>query len=190
MEQSFERMLIEHCAPTLRNMKPANLFRYSPEANEQIKDIICAWNSELRKYGVSLIVLKSCPVSGDILLYAFRPFWLKKIMMNSRVREFMIKEGYPDTADIPALLEELSGRLCLGREFPHEIGIFLGYPLEDVIGFIENKGENYTYSGYWKSYGDPEAAMACGNRYLQCMRSCLQKFEQGISIIQLVSSAA
>ena len=36
--------------------------------------------------------------------------------------------------------------------FPHEIGLFLGYPFEDVMGFIENKGENYLCSGCWKVY--------------------------------------
>lgn len=43
-----------------------------------------------------------------------------------------------------------------GEEFPHEIGLLLEYPLEDVIGFIENEGRNYLYSGYWKVYADVE----------------------------------
>ena len=38
-------------------------------------------------------------------------------------------------------------------EFPHEIGLFLGYPVEDVKGFIKNRGKNCLYSGYWKVYG-------------------------------------
>ena len=54
------------------------------------------------------------------------------------------------------LLKRLSDRImmyCGGNiEFPHEIGAFLEYPVEDVRGFLENKGENYLYSGYWKVY--------------------------------------
>lgn len=36
------------------------------------------------------------------------------------------------------------------KNFPHEIGIFLGYPLDDVIGFIEHKP--YYLVGDWKVY--------------------------------------
>ena len=41
-----------------------------------------------------------------------------------------------------------------GKRFPHEIGVLLGYPAEDVKGFVVNEGKNYLYSGYWKVYGD------------------------------------
>ena len=42
------------------------------------------------------------------------------------------------------------------NKFPHELGLFLGYPIEDMEGFIKNKGENYLYAGYWKVYQDAE----------------------------------
>ena len=65
-----------------------------------------------------------------------------------------------------------------GEHSPHEIGIFLGYPLEDVVGFVRNKGKNYTFKGYWKAYGDPAAAQArfasfrkCTDVYLRCYRN-------------------
>ncbi len=35
-----------------------------------------------------------------------------------------------------------------GKQFPHEMGLLLGYPVEDVVGFMENNGKNYLYSGY------------------------------------------
>lgn len=44
------------------------------------------------------------------------------------------------------------------KDFPHEIGLFLGYPLEDVQGFIENRAEGYKCVGCWKVYGDEEYA--------------------------------
>ncbi len=31
-------------------------------------------------------------------------------------------------------------------DFPHEIGLLLGYPPEDVIGFIENRGQIHCIS--------------------------------------------
>ena len=40
------------------------------------------------------------------------------------------------------------------QEFPHEIGLLLGYPVEDVEGFICNGEENCLYVGYGKVYGE------------------------------------
>lgn len=40
------------------------------------------------------------------------------------------------------MLDTLAGRIQnAGGEFPHEIGLFLGYPLGDVKGFIKHKAK-------------------------------------------------
>ena len=36
------------------------------------------------------------------------------------------------------------------------MGIFLGYPIEDVIGYLKNNGKNSICVGYWKVYKDKE----------------------------------
>jgi hypothetical protein len=51
------------------------------------------------------------------------------------------------------------------RRFPHELGLILGYPPEDVKGFIQNKGSAYLYSGYWKVYKDLERSLQTFARY-------------------------
>ena len=190
MNPSFERTLIEHCAPTLMNKKPANLFRYVPAPGEDIRRMADVWNLRLAGYGISVMILKQCRKSGAVLVYVFREKWLSRIIRDRRIRGFLGKEGYREDAGTAELLLKLSERLCVEEQFPHEIGIFLGYPLEDVIGFIENKGENYTYCGYWKSYGDPKLAMARADCYIDCMRSCLEQYEKGIPLTRLVSPAA
>ena len=90
---------------------------------------------------------------------------------------------------VDGFLKQLSNRLCLEHDFPHEIGIFLGYPLEDVVGFIENQGKNYTCSGYWKTYGDPQEATRRFDSYRECTEVCREKYRQGTPIIQLVKAA-
>ncbi len=45
-------------------------------------------------------------------------------------------------ASFRRLLDVLIERFHCSGEFPHEIGLFLGYPLHDVIGFIFNRGKN------------------------------------------------
>ena len=65
--------------------------------------------------------------------------------------------------EIVDMLKRLSQRIRLyadgQTDFPHEIGAFLGYPLADVESFIENRGKNYAYLGYWKVYHDVEQAV-------------------------------
>lgn len=50
------------------------------------------------------------------------------------------------------MVEELKKRYACYMEekgaFLHEIGLLLGYPVEDVLGFIRHQGKNYLYTGY------------------------------------------
>ena len=44
-------------------------------------------------------------------------------------------------------------------EFPHEVGLFLSYPPEDVKGFIDHRANDFKCAGLWKVYGDEEKAL-------------------------------
>ena len=46
------------------------------------------------------------------------------------------KKGYPVEKGFDAVLYEPVFRLMRFGDFPHEIGIFLGYPQEDVVPFL------------------------------------------------------
>ena len=53
-------------------------------------------------------------------------------------------------------------RLRRESDFPHEVGLFLGYPPRDVEGFIREKARRAKCTGAWKVYGDEEAARKGG----------------------------
>ena len=76
-------------------------------------------------------------------------------------------------------------RLRSDGEFPHEIGLFLSYPPEDVLGFILNKACNHKCVGCWKVYSDEQAAKCIFRRYKKCSKIYSQQWEQGKSIEQL-----
>ena len=71
---------------------------------------------------------------------------LEKYLMEPGVYELIQKYGYTDM-QVERVLAHLSDRIRgfnrKGMGFPHEIGVFLGYPLDDVKGFIENAGKKY-----------------------------------------------
>ena len=79
-------------------------------------------------------------------------------------------------------------KLRKDSEFPHEIGLFLGYPAEDVKGFIENKAASSKCSGCWKVYGDEQTAMNLFEEYRKCTEICYRKWKNGADVEQLTVS--
>ena len=73
-----------------------------------------------------------------------------------------------DNEKVEGALSTLCTRLCVREEFPHEIGLFLGYPLGDVVGFMEHKGKNCLCCGCWKAYTDACAAKRQFDRFNKC----------------------
>ena len=188
MERSFEAVLVEQCATTLAGVKPASLFRYQGADKRQPREAAARWAKELAPYGITIRVLKYCPQTGACLIYLYRAGWLRSILSEPSTRAFLAGQGYGADQSCQELLRQLSRRLCLEREFPHEIGVFLGYPLEDVVGFIRNRGRNYTCCGYWKAYGDPEAAQKRFDQYRRCTAACCEQFRKGTAISQLIAA--
>ncbi len=86
-------------------------------------------------------------------MYVCRKQRLQERLDDQEVQNFLGKYGYVQK-DADYALQRLKERLAKAEGFPHEIGVFLDYPLEDVVGFIENGGRNYKCSGCWKVYCD------------------------------------
>lgn len=189
MERSFEAVLVAQCAPTLAGVKPASLFRWrDARGGETAREAAAHWGRELAPFGIAVRILKTCPRTGDSLIYLYRAGWLRKILTEPANLGFLARMGYALDQGCSGLLEQLSARLCLERAFPHEIGVFLGYPLEDVVGFIENQGRNYTCCGYWKAYGDPAEARHRFAQYRRCTEVCRRRFQMGVPVVRLVAA--
>lgn len=149
--------------------------------------------------GVAIRVLawKRC----GALVYVYRPRELAAYLLDRRAARTLGGEGYR-IGDLEACLDELARRLqdrprtnagrghdenkpcpCSNQacrsEFPHEIGFFLGYPYEDVIGFIENRGQNYLEVGPWKVYANQNQARRTFARYRRCTRIYARAYRYG-----------
>jgi hypothetical protein len=92
--------------------------------------------------------------------------------------KYLQRLGYGDITNIMDALDILRSRFI--RSFPHEIGIFLGIPYEDVKGFIKNSGANFITNGYWKVYSDPKRAAKTFQEYdysrICVMKSMMEEF--------------
>lgn len=182
----FEQLLIEHCAPTLANLKTANLFRSPDVPREDLPAYVERWNREMGQKGVSILLMER--EGRDSLIYVYRRSKLARDLENADVREFLAGCGYRE-AGTDYALKKLASRIRESDEFPHEIGLFLGYPLPDVIGFIENDGKNCRCSGCWKVYCNECEARKAFERFRKCRDIYIKMFGNGRSIGQLTVAA-
>lgn len=185
MKKNFEELLIEHCAPTLAGVKTGNLFCYKLQDEETIADIVALWDSKLYRQGVAVKVIKCSGDSENYLVYVYRKKSLRRDLNVPGAKEFLKEQGYEGCETLNQYIRKLSTRVKGCNDFPHEIGLFLGYPLADVVGFIENKGKNYHCTGCWKVYNDPTAAQKCFEEYKRCTAFYKLMYQNGKSIMQL-----
>ena len=188
ISRTFEAVLIRQCAPTLAGMKPGSIFCFKHFSPEVSRRKACQWNEPLAPFGLAVQILLERPEAGSVIVYVYRPNHLERLLSGPAYQKFLSEAGYAGTG-LDGLLEQLAYRLRTQPEFPHEIGVFLGYPLRDVIGFIENRGRNFTCCGFWKSYGDPEETQAYFARCRRCIQTYVAMFEQGVPIERLAVPA-
>ncbi len=134
--------------------------------------------------GVHLTVLSM--TNDNVLLYMYREHRLADILAQRDVQCFLGNYGYREFS-IDAALRMLSERFTKTEKegFPHEIGVFLGYPLEDVIAFILNEGKNCKCTGCWKAYTDQCGAMKTFALYAKCKEVYTRLFAAGVPIKRL-----
>lgn len=145
-------MLAIHCSPVLRGMKAANSITVNINESFDISGLLAGT-------GISYRFLRTIENKG--ILYLYREKAISNYLFSKEVRNFLKGYGYQKD-DLAGMLDRLSDRLHLYSEgrisFPHEIGVFLEYPLDDVKGFLINNGKHSYCSGYWKVYHNvPEA---------------------------------
>lgn len=172
--RQFEKVLAFHAAPTLMGVKCGSLLALS------VKEYDLAEGAELiaERCGGDILVRTVSRCAERQLMYVYHRRLLEDILAAEGVRDFLAEYGYSAELDAEECLDRLCERL-MEDDFPHEIGIFLGYPLEDVKGFIMNCGQRCKYCGVWKVYGDVERAKQLFECYRQCRIRLCGELETG-----------
>lgn len=181
-ENGIVKGMIEHCAPTLAGLKSASLFNYFYDGEQIVREELDEVNALLNKKGVKVEVLIWRDKSA--LVYVYRTTMLQRELSQPGVLELLEKYGYR-SCEIDFCLKYLKCRLLNCSCFPHEIGVFLGYPLEDVKGFIENGGKNCESCGAWKVYCNREEKDKLFRKYDKCRDVYLRVFYEGRELSQM-----
>ncbi len=173
--------LVRCCAPTMACLKTGNMFSCAFDSREQMTAELRRLNQRLRKKGLRILPMRWR--DGKALLYLYRPKLLEKNLCDPLSKKLLAECGYTGRS-AGACLARLISRLRTEKEFPHEVGLFLGYPPADVDGFMHRK-ESYKLSGLWKVYDDVEGAVRQFARCRRCTEVYLNCLSRGFSLERL-----
>ena len=177
-----EEAVILHGAPTLAGIKTGSLFRCEYENAEAMRASLREWNR--RFFGKGLRVVPLSFENNRALLYLYRPSRLSRDLNDRAACEILSDCGYCEGSSARCV-SCLAKRIRSLKDFPHEIGLFLGYPPEDVRGFMEHRECDLKCVGCWKVYGDEEKAQKTFRLFRKCSRIYRQRWKNGTPIERL-----
>ena len=165
-------------APTICGSKPSTIL--------SLMDTRCLAAYRLwKKFGREFLdgslvrykTLRSSDRQETVLFY--RDEILAKCMLHCQHKRFLIRLGYPVEQGVEACLEDLAERFraCC----PHEIGILLGIPFKDVLGFMAKSQLPETCRGEWCVYGNPEASLCIMQKFADDRQQVERLLIEGVS---------
>jgi hypothetical protein len=177
----IEMQLALQCAPLIMGLKISNLLNISREDFIPMQEIV-------RDSHLSWYLFLETEEKLTVLLYQRES--LENHLRQPEVARLLEKMGYQSqfSEDILEIFGERYRRyMKTKREFPHEMGLLLGYPAEDVEGFINNRGNHSLYAGYWKVYANKERKLKLFESFENAKESMIQLLSCGISMASILN---
>lgn len=160
--------LMLESAEVLAEVKPANLISLVNRTRPCGRNLYHLW----KQYHLQVVArFESLQVTvlqdkgTALLLLCYSAATLDRHLAHSGIRTLLHKAGYPTDADNDTLLAELKRRVAAQTSFPHEIGLFIGYPAKDVAAFMGVVKLPFTCQGPWKIYGNPGQSLSLANQF-------------------------
>lgn len=174
-------IVVRNCAPTLAGLKAGSLFSVQGE-QEELEQAVKRLDAALAVKGVRAVLLRrSC--RGVSLVYLYRERKLGDILADGEVQRFLAEYGYTDFA-LDSCLKRLGERLEL-EDFPHDVGVFLDYPLADIRAFIAKHGLDCPCSGCWKAYTNVQEAQRKFAAFKRCTALYCRWVDAGADLTRL-----
>ena len=181
MGSKLERVLALHCSPALFGIKSSNLINCSINDYPNLEEDIYNLNNDYKgKYGFDILYKGE----NNILLLVYKIDKLKNTLFDLNNFNYLKSKGYPNNYNLEDYLNCLKKRVDKNK-FPHEIGVFLGYDLNDIIDFSEGKKKE-EYVGYWKVYSNKEEKIKLFNKYTKCRNVVTSLINKGKSLESMI----
>lgn len=184
----LEQLILVHCAPVLCGVKPASIIsccKYEPETIDAVLDTA---RKQLVRHGC--LLLEVCRCEHHITLFVYHRWILTAFINAPGVPQFLALRGYPVTEGVDGVVEALLTRYQVRNTVPHEVGVFLGYPLADVVKFEKFKGRNYKLCRYWKVYTGERQAERVFDCYDQCRAKVGELISDGLPFAAVLKEIA
>jgi hypothetical protein len=158
--------IVSSAAEVIAGVKPANLIRIIKRTLPCGRCMHHLWHkhSEQVLEGASIRVVTLRSDQDGVSLLFYHPELLAKRLSGRTMQSFLAGCGYPQPLTLDTALAHLQ-QLCQIKESPDEIGMFLGYPVKDVRGFIAGKGRPWSGRCLWRVYGPPQRSLRLYQRF-------------------------
>jgi hypothetical protein len=161
-KEYIENFLIYNASLVIAGVKPASTIALK-KINKRLYDSWCSFGkSFIDKLNLYFIELRES--NESIILMIYDKNLLHKSIDTEQNINFLINLGYNHEVEVNNYLNTLKHRYEK-YHCPHELGIFLGIPFEDVKDFMECTSKRCLMCGYWKVYNNRRAAIEIFEKY-------------------------
>lgn len=101
------------------------------------------------------------------------------------VKVLLNRAGYRAPYSADHALDQLAERFK-STSFPHEVGIFLGYPSKDVAAFLGWIKLPLACQGPWKMFGNPRSSLGLAEIFSSCRRSMAERLASAQSALECI----
>ncbi|NME84099.1 DUF3793 family protein [Clostridium sp. SM-530-WT-3G] len=160
--EHIENFLVYHTALVIAKVKPAVTITLGKRKIERIN----AWNKCGRKFlkSIDLKCIELRETENSIILLVYDEDLLEKEINTRDHIEFLKSLGYSEEIKINEYVKFLKIRYEK-YHCPHELGVFLGIPIEDVRDFMKCTDKKCLLCGYWKVYNNKDDAEKIFTKY-------------------------
>ena len=145
--------VIMRLGPTLTGEKPMHIFFFNKGfkfINEILNDIelLFSQHSSIRYQ-----LVYSHNESIKVIFY--NKHTMNRLLNDQRIQRFLSSHGYELNSKVDMYMNHLADSLK-DNVIPSEFGVFFGYPVKDVMGFIGHPSLQHVKTTAWKVYGNPD----------------------------------
>lgn len=158
----IEKLLVYNMSIVIEGSKPSATVTLKKGSDDTYDKWVTYGKEFIHNIGLNYIVLRENSDSAILLIY--NEDTLKPHIFDEKSYGFLTGIGYSLEKDLQSYLSKLKERYSF-YHCPHELGVFLGYPIDDVEDFIKCTSKQCLMCGYWKVYNDLDHAVKVFEKY-------------------------
>ena len=179
--KNIETQLALQCAPLITGLKISNMLIVSNKDEKLSAD-----NFKNEQVFLAIVFYR---MKRRSRFFCSAEINWRNFLEREDVSEVLREEGYVEIqlGRILSIFQMRYRAYMNGSKiFPHEMGLLLGYPVEDVTGFMVHGGKNSLYSGYWKVYADVARKLEIFKQFEMAKEMLIRLVSSGVSMEEII----